>query len=147
MLLPWGRHDSSNAKVTAALEKFLTQERDPKRPLFLFAYYWDPHFDTALATAVKNHGSIPMITWEPFNPSNGVNQPQYALANITAGNFDGMITTWANEIKAYGSPIWLRLKPRRRSDEPCLPDARGYRTAAPTRGKSSSWRMQRPTKH
>ncbi|MCB9466417.1 MAG: hypothetical protein H6682_22170 [Candidatus Eisenbacteria bacterium] len=27
------------------LTRFLTEERDPERPLFLFAYFWDPHYD------------------------------------------------------------------------------------------------------
>jgi len=37
-------HDVTNPAMLAALERVLAA-RDPARPLFLFAYFWDPHFD------------------------------------------------------------------------------------------------------
>jgi hypothetical protein len=74
------------------------------------SFYWDTHFPTSDANAVYAHGgATPLITWEPWNPSNGVNQSAYKLSNIAAGNFDAMLNTWANEIKAYGHPVWLRF--------------------------------------
>jgi beta-mannanase len=80
------------------------------------SFYWDPNFPTSEATTVRNHGSVPMITWEPWNPSNGVNQPTYALNTITAGNYDSMIRTWATQIKTFGSPVWLRFAHEMNSD-------------------------------
>jgi hypothetical protein len=80
------------------------------------SFYWDADFPAAEATTVRNHGSIPMITWEPWNPSNGVNQPAYSLGAIAAGNYDTMISRWANEIKAFGSPTWLRFAHEMNSD-------------------------------
>jgi arylsulfatase A-like enzyme len=41
-----GAHkDVTNGKMVSALGRFLQKERDSKRPLFLFAYFWDPHYD------------------------------------------------------------------------------------------------------
>ncbi|MBU0640460.1 MAG: sulfatase [Planctomycetes bacterium] len=37
--------DVTNPQMAAALEQFLRNERDPQRPFFLFAYYWDTHYD------------------------------------------------------------------------------------------------------
>lgn len=37
--------DVTNPQMESLLEKFLNQQRDPTRPFFLFAYYWDPHYD------------------------------------------------------------------------------------------------------
>ncbi len=37
--------DVTNPKLLAAIERFLRDARDPRRPLFLFAYFWDPHYD------------------------------------------------------------------------------------------------------
>lgn len=37
--------DVTNPQMAEAMERFLRQERDPDRPFFLFAYYWDVHFD------------------------------------------------------------------------------------------------------
>jgi beta-mannanase len=73
------------------------------------SFYWDTHFPTSDANAVYAHGATPMITWEPWNPSNGVNQPAYALKNVAAGNFDAMLKTWAAEVKSFGHPVWIRF--------------------------------------
>ena len=37
--------DISNPILEQRLKRFLTTGRDPARPLFLFAYVWDPHYD------------------------------------------------------------------------------------------------------
>lgn len=39
------RVDVTNPRMDAALQLFLEKKRDPRRPLFLFAYFWDPHYD------------------------------------------------------------------------------------------------------
>src|SRR5579859_7067695 len=60
--------------------------------------------------AVRAHGSIPLITWDPQDPyNNSPNQPAYALQNIINGNFDAYITQWAQESKAWGHPYFLRF--------------------------------------
>ena len=59
---------------------------------------------------VRAHGSIPLITWDPWDPSNpSPYQSAYALQNIINGNFDGYITQWAQESKAWGHPYFLRF--------------------------------------
>ena len=37
--------DVTNPEMAEAMERFLREKRDPKRPFFLFAYYWDVHYD------------------------------------------------------------------------------------------------------
>jgi arylsulfatase A-like enzyme len=37
--------DVTNPAMEKALVRFVESERDPARPLFLFAYFWDPHYD------------------------------------------------------------------------------------------------------
>jgi arylsulfatase A-like enzyme len=37
--------DVTNPRLLAAIARFLRDARDPRRPLFLFAYFWDPHYD------------------------------------------------------------------------------------------------------
>lgn len=66
-------------------------------------------FDPALMTAVRDHGSIPMVTWEPWKPGHGPNQPQYSLTNIIQGHFDSYITQFAQAAKAWGHPFFLRF--------------------------------------
>ena len=73
------------------------------------SFYWDPDFPTAQANAIVAQGMTPFMTWEPFNPSNGATQPEYALAKIAGGAFDPMINRWAQQIKAFGQPMFLRF--------------------------------------
>ena len=42
---PEAHHQVTSPRMTEGLRRFLEEERDPARPLFLFAYFWDPHYD------------------------------------------------------------------------------------------------------
>lgn len=66
-------------------------------------------FPADQARALASYGSTPVITWEPWNPSNGVTQPLYRHAAISAGVHDAYLTRWAQQIKAYGGRVVLRL--------------------------------------
>ncbi len=37
--------DITNPRMEQAITRFLREQRDPRRPFFLFAYFWDPHYD------------------------------------------------------------------------------------------------------
>lgn len=65
--------------------------------------------DLRLLEAVSSAGAIPMITWEPWDPAAGVNQPAYGLDIIARGDFDAYINSWAFRLAAYGGPIYLRF--------------------------------------
>jgi len=41
-----GAHDDvTNPSLEQVIRRFFDTSRDPSRPLFYFAYYWDPHYD------------------------------------------------------------------------------------------------------
>jgi beta-mannanase len=72
-------------------------------------------FDAGSCAKLWEAGQVPMITWEPWNPSNDANklrdpasQPGYRLSAIAAGRYDGYIRSWARQIKALGGPVMLR---------------------------------------
>ncbi len=52
----------------------------------------------------------PVISWGPF-AANGptIDQPKYSLKNITRGDFNGYIDSWANGLKAHGRPVYIRF--------------------------------------
>ncbi len=60
---------------------------------------------------IERRGSIPEITWEPWDSTKALRapQPKYALRNIVDGKFDGYIRTWARALAAYGKPVRLRF--------------------------------------
>jgi beta-mannanase len=65
-------------------------------------------FPTTALTNIRNHGSIPLLTWQPENGSQGTTQ-SFTLTNIINGTYDSYITTWANGAKAWGNPFFLRF--------------------------------------
>lgn len=71
---------------------------------------WSDHadFPAAQASSIVARGATPVVTWEPWDPALGVNQPAYSLARIAGGAHDAYIATWARQIKSWGKPIVLR---------------------------------------
>lgn len=67
------------------------------------------NFQPSWMGSVRNHGSIPMITWEPWDYTKGLNQPEYSLRSIINGNLDTYITKWAQDSKTWGHPYFLRF--------------------------------------
>jgi beta-mannanase len=57
---------------------------------------------------IRSHGSLPLLTWEPWNPALGTTQ-SFTLANIMNGVYDSYITNWAMDAKGWGQPFFLRL--------------------------------------
>jgi beta-mannanase len=63
--------------------------------------------DTNALNAAAARGATPLITWEAWGTINGVD-PSH-VANIPTGAFDDYIDTWAQGLKAFGKPVYLRL--------------------------------------
>jgi hypothetical protein len=79
-------------------------------------WYWGSHggyqpFQRAEAEAVRQRGSIPMITWTSADHDKGgsLDQPSFRLANITAGAHDAYLRQWADDAKAWGHPLMVRF--------------------------------------
>lgn len=66
-------------------------------------------FDPAAMTAIREHGSIPLLTWAPRRLHRNENQPAFALRNIIEGKFDDYITKYALDIRNWGHPLFLRF--------------------------------------
>jgi hypothetical protein len=65
-------------------------------------------FPTGQMEAIREHGSIPVLAWEPDNYPLGANQPQFSLASIINGAWDTFLRQYAAEVKAWGHPFFLR---------------------------------------
>jgi beta-mannanase len=59
--------------------------------------------------SVTRRGSTPMITWEPWDYTQGVDQPNYSLRNIANGQFDDYVREWANGLAAFQQPVLIRF--------------------------------------
>ena len=83
--------------------------RSPRQVMWYSAWSDNAAFPAAAAGQVAATGATPVVTWEPWDPSRGVNQPAYALDRIAAGDFKAYETMWAKQVKAYGKPVVLRF--------------------------------------
>lgn len=66
-------------------------------------------FDPVKMDAVANRGAMPMITWEPWDPAAGVNQPAYRLGAITSGAHDDFVRQWARAAAGWRRPLYLKF--------------------------------------
>ncbi|TAK34071.1 MAG: hypothetical protein EPO21_10840 [Chloroflexota bacterium] len=66
--------------------------------------YYGKQFDVSWAEAVRASGSIPMLSWQP-----GFGNGTRSLASVAAGDRDDYLVTWANQLRDWGHPIFLRM--------------------------------------
>jgi beta-mannanase len=90
-------------------------EQDAKKKVSIIHWFqrWEGpgnSFDAAMMNRVRNHGSIPLLSWEPWKGLKyGKNQPKYSLQHIIDGAFDTYITEFAEAAKAWKHPFFLRF--------------------------------------
>ncbi len=89
-------------------------EREVHKHASVVMWYADwQHSAPSLAQLrlVESRGSIPEITWEPWDSTKALRtpQPRYALRNIVDGKFDAYIRDWARTLAAFGKPVRLRF--------------------------------------
>ncbi|MCR8898990.1 glycosyl hydrolase [Gordonia sp. GONU] len=59
--------------------------------------------------SVRGIGSTPLLSLEPWRPREGLNQPEYSLATIAAGQHDAALSRWAVQLAAWSHPLLLRF--------------------------------------
>jgi len=98
----------------AKIDEFCTMVGMDKSPSVVMWYQDWYHsgikeFDPTKMNAVVSRGAMPMVTWEPWEYTKGVNQSQYALKTIVSGKHDRYIRQWAQDAKKWGKPFYLRF--------------------------------------
>lgn len=88
-------------------------ERAVGRSVDYFGYYqgWAARdaFDAGRAGAAVARGATPVVAWEPWDWTVGVDQPEFSLSRIIAGDYDGYIEEWAADAKGFGRRVLLRF--------------------------------------
>lgn len=83
--------------------------RRPTQVMWYDAWSRRAAFPAREAATVAAFGATPVITWEPWDPTQGVDQPAYSLQTISAGLHDAYITAWAKQARSYGKPVTVRF--------------------------------------
>jgi hypothetical protein len=62
-------------------------------------------------TTVRGAGADPIVTWEPWRYLGGQSYDwsAFSMASIIAGAHDNYLYRWADELAAWGSPVYLRF--------------------------------------
>jgi beta-mannanase len=65
-----------------------------------------PNFSSDQCDQILATGSLPHLTWEPWDKA--INGTTYSLQSIIDGAHDDYIRRWAQQIRAWGQPLFLR---------------------------------------
>ncbi|MGI8622231.1 MAG: glycoside hydrolase family 26 protein [Solirubrobacteraceae bacterium] len=86
-----------------------------RRPIDIVNWYqsfgggeWVSRVQPDVIRAVTDSGRTPLLTWEPWDPTAGADQPQYRLRRIAEGDFDAYIASWADALRDAGQEVDLR---------------------------------------
>ena len=67
-------------------------------------------FPATQMSDIRAHGSIPVFSWgSEATPRTSAEQPDFQLADIIDGTYDGYIAQFASEAKSWGQPFFLRF--------------------------------------
>ncbi|MCX8563968.1 glycosyl hydrolase [Mycolicibacterium mucogenicum] len=109
MFLPDDGSPSSNL--------WTVQEMTASQPRYVMRFgALDDRTPVPELNVISASGARPIVTLEPWQPGAGVDQPAYALARITAGDFDAQLDTWAHNLAEWGKPVVLRFAHEMNSD-------------------------------
>jgi mannan endo-1,4-beta-mannosidase len=64
---------------------------------------------TELLDRITALGTVPIMTWEPWNPTDGVAQALYSAAQIAGGRYDAYVATWAKQAGTYNRHFLIRF--------------------------------------
>ena len=114
-----------DAGIPSSLEGVLELEEALGEPLAILHVYtaWgdrpDQRFPQRILEAIRELGSIPLVTWEPWltdfenrlHPHIPLrdDRDRGGLAAIAEGTYDFYVDGWAREAARFGSPILVRL--------------------------------------
>lgn len=93
------------APANMTLVKNLEGKLGTKFPIVMWYQDYSSLFNPDLANRVVANGAIPHIVWEPWLWND---KEKIKLDNINAGEWDGHIREWAQDIKAWGKPVFIR---------------------------------------
>jgi mannan endo-1,4-beta-mannosidase len=73
------------------------------------AFARQPPLPTGLFDQIAAKGSLPTVTWEPWDPGRGPTQPLYSSAQIAGGRYDSYLAMWAKQAAGYQNRFQIRF--------------------------------------
>jgi len=66
-------------------------------------------FPTTPMESVRQHGSIPVLSWSSQSIPSSLEEPDFQLADVIEGRYDDFIREFAEEARDWGHPFFLRF--------------------------------------
>jgi hypothetical protein len=92
------------------LDDVIAFEEDAKKKVSIVMWYqgWGltdgtQNFQTSWMNNVRDHGSIPMVTWEPWLYTEGITQTRFQLGDIISGTHDSYIGILTQKVVPVGT--------------------------------------------
>jgi hypothetical protein len=92
-----------------AVDAFTTATHHAPAALQYSVGWANDQFDAGRLKAIVERGMLPIVAWEPWDYTRGVNQPGYRLSAIYGGHYDAYIRSWATGIAAARVPVVIRF--------------------------------------
>jgi hypothetical protein len=86
----------------------LSEELDHPIDIVNIFVGWGEGLPVASMREITEEGAVPELTWEPWNFTEGVDQPYVSDAVIASGAYDTYIRQFAVAAEEWGSPFLLR---------------------------------------
>jgi len=66
-------------------------------------------FPTSPMESIRQHGSIPVLSWSSQSIPSTKNEPDFQLSDVISGRYDSYIREFATQAKAWNHPFFLRF--------------------------------------
>ncbi|MGA8365048.1 MAG: glycosyl hydrolase, partial [Solirubrobacteraceae bacterium] len=68
-------------------------------------------FPTSAMENIRNYGAIPFLTWGSQSTPSSLDEPNFQLSDVIRGRYDAYIRRFAEEVREWGHPFFLRFDP------------------------------------
>ncbi|HVV89017.1 MAG TPA: glycosyl hydrolase [Solirubrobacterales bacterium] len=105
---PWDMNAVSKFEQMAGKKLSIVQFGSPFSNCYSRSCYFY-EFPTGPLQQIREHGSIPFLSWSSQSIPTSTQEPNYQLADVVDGTYDSYIRKFAKAAAAWGHPFFLRF--------------------------------------
>jgi cellulose synthase (UDP-forming) len=88
----------------------IVENEHPSLTMYYQDWSSESMFDTNFNNSISDKGSVPVITWEPWNSKDQENsKTEYTPKKIAAGEYDDYIHAYAKQAADFHKPVFIRF--------------------------------------
>jgi hypothetical protein len=104
---PWDMNAVSKFEAMADKKLSIVQFGSPFANCSRTCYFYE--FPTTPMQSIRQHGSIPFLSWSSQSLPTQTSEPDYQLGDVADGSYDSYIRKYARAAAAWGHPFFLRF--------------------------------------